>query len=56
MELLVVLIIMLFLLVWLPRQIGEGLAQSKFGRKILLLLVALTVIGFAILLAIGSQS
>ncbi|EET47522.1 hypothetical protein TR2A62_0096 [Thalassobium sp. R2A62] len=54
-ELFAVLIILLFLLVWLPRRIGAGLAQSKTGRHILFLLGALTVVSFAVLLAIGSQ-
>lgn len=51
---LIAVVALLFLLVWLPRQIGEGLSQSKAGRVALLLIAAGLAVGAAVLWA-GTQ-
>jgi flagellar biogenesis protein FliO len=51
---LIAVVALLFLLVWLPRQIGEGLSQSRAGRVALLLIAAGLVVGASVLWA-GTQ-
>ncbi|MFY0619116.1 hypothetical protein [Shimia sp.] len=54
-EILIAVVVLLFLLISLPRQIGEGLSQSKVGRVVLLLIAAGIAVGVALVWA-GTQS